>query len=975
MAATGLAHEDRVVVLLRRSVRLVETILALWKCGAAYVPADPDYPDARIKTIVDNSRAALVITEDGAVGQASASPGRTADPATLAYVIYTSGSTGVPKGAMVEHAGLLNHVLSMIDELAIGPGSRIAQTASHCFDISMWQMFAALAGGGTTVIYRDALIQRPVQLARRLEADRVSLAQFVPSYLNVFLDAIETLDTGSAPRLPDLRHMVTIGEALKPATIARWFRLYPSVPLMNAYGPTEASDSIAHFDMTGPRPGALVPIGRPIQNLSLYIVDDAMRQCPIGVKGEICVAGVGVGRGDLFDEERTRAVFALDPFSNGERRLYHTGDTGCYAPDGTILFFGRRDFQVKIRGHRIELGEIESSLMSIDGVREAAVVVVETGPDDRVLCAYVTAQAGHAITDEDLATRLSRRLPLHMMPDVIRVLPDMPVMTSGKIDRRALAARGVAPPEPRAIAVPVTPTERTLARIWSDALECGEVDVDRSFFDLGGHSLKAIQIASRIHRDCGVEVSVADVFSAGTVRRLAARVDGGSTAESIALSPVPPQEHYETSPAQQRIWLASRTPDASAAYNMGGAFWLGGPLDVTAMRRAFRALIERHEALRTEFLFAGGVLRQRVRDVDDVGDVLGDVETAGDLQDAAIDAMVETRLSVPFDLARSPLFGAELLRFADRRHLLIVRLHHIVGDATSIAILLQEALALYAGFTRGEGVQLPALAVQYRDFIHWQKARSSTPAADADRVPRSGFTPDAPSVPPAGTGHVEICHVDATMTARLRESAARHGVTLFGMMVASIYALIYRYSEQEDVAIGSTVSLRDHPLLERQIGCYIDTRLIKGRVHGADSAAELIERTGAVCRDAIARRNGPPAEHFNVLIDYLPNATAAGTATDTDTVLTVTDGPRGPERTRCDSMFLVEESDSGRELSIRVVFDEARFRAETAALARRRLQTLLEWLAADDASRLTDVDLLPTQPRRARRLHIALNTD
>ena len=1013
----------RVLVLLHRSERLPETILAIWKCGAVYIPVDPDYPAERLATIIAGARPALLIAESADLGAERVAQLRQqvpvvliddvgdADgldhgngveslrpvPKNLAYVIYTSGSTGTPKGAMVEHAGLLNHVLSMTDDLALDSFSVVAQTASHCFDISMWQLFAALVAGGTTVIYPDAMVHQPAALAGRLEGDRVSVVQFVPSYLAVFVDALEAAP-GRAPAFRELTHMVVIGEALKSATAARWFRLYPQIPLMNAYGPTEASDSVAHFDLTQPPGQAMVPIGRPIQNTALYVVDPAMQLCAVGVKGQIAIAGIGVGRGYLFDDIRTQAVFRSDPFGPDHGRLYLTGDIGCYRPDGALLFFGRRDHQVKVRGFRIELGEIEACLASIEGVKDAAVVTRARG-DDSILCAYVAPRAGWALDEEALARRLAERLPRHAIPDVLRVLSELPVMSNGKIDRRSLEARSIASSGPTASDEPHTATERLVLQVWSEVLQHEEIGLDQSLFDLGGHSLTAIQIVSRINRDCGVAIGITDVFEQDTVRLLARLVASASSAAQVTLVPTPIQPDYDTSPTQKRMWLASRTPHGSAAYNMAGAFWLEGDVDVSALRRAVRALVERHEALRTVFVVVDGVLRQQVRSATTVGEVLRQADTVMPTETAQLDTIVAARIAVPFDLARGPLFDAELMPAEDGRHLLLVRLHHIVGDAVSIRIALHEAFGLYRAFRQGGTASpLAPLTIQYRDFVSWQNRLTADGAREHHRrywreivtpqMPRTGFAPDAPeSVPTEGPGVVAIVDVDEALTARLRAVAARHGTTVFSAIVSSVYALLYRSSQQEDLVIGSTVSRRDHPLLEEQVGCYIDTLVLRGRAAGQDAAADLLERTARVCHSALAHRDYPfetlleelsvpvpdgVAPIFDVLVDYVPGPASAGLAAP-ETGLSVSEYPHVHESAHYDTMFLVGESDDGARMSIQVVFSAARYSAETMAVARTRLLIILRWLAADSGETLAEVDLLGPLTRPGRRLQIGLN--
>ena len=1008
-AATPVEAGSRVAVLLRRSLRLPEAALALWKCGAAYVPIDPDYPDERIAAILASAKPAIVIADsreltairaDRLRGQApillldqlpAAAPGRDADPesprdpAALAYVIFTSGSTGAPKGAMLEHRGFLNHVLSMAEELSLNSDSVVAQTASHGFDISMWQLFAALASGGAIAIYRDAMIQRPAELAARFESDGVTAAQFVPSYLNVFLDALE--QAGSArPALASLTHMILIGEALKHATITRWFALYPRIPLMNAYGPTEASDSVAHHDMTQPPAGTTVPLGRPIRNTALYIVDRSKELCAAGVKGEICIGGAGVGRGYLFDEARTREVFVADPFAESPgARMYRTGDVGAFDANGRLYFFGRRDFQVKVRGHRVELGEIEACLAAIDGVRDAAVVAREDDGETSIR-AFAAPQAGRSLTPESLSAILAEKLPRHFVPAIIRVMPELPVMSNGKVDRRALAAMEMERPAAREHAVAETDTERALTRIWSDVLQLSTVGADEAFFDLGGHSLKAIQIVSRVARDLGAAITIGDLFERPTIRALARTIDAASRVAITGPVPVPDQEHYDVSAMQRRIWLASRTPEGSAAYNMAGAFWIDGTIDVPALRRAFAAVASRHEALRTVFVMAEGSLRQQVRPADSIGDVLREIDLdAGTVAGDALPDAVRMHAAAPFDLARGPIFGVDLIT-AGAKRLLLVRLHHIAGDASSIRILLDEALALYDAFRTGAADPLPPLTLQYRDAVAWHNARAATAPPPGD-MPRTGFTPDR-LAPDAGRVASDVgrvlpdpatpitCDLDATLTAQLRDVSARHGTTLFSVVVAAVNAILYRHTGQEDLVVGTTVSRRDHPMLERQIGCYIDTIPLRTQTSGRDTAAALIDRTARVCREALAREHQPSADAapaFTVLVDYVPGASDTGT-TGNGAGLSITELPLGVEGAHYDAMFLIEETAAGTALSIRLVFTPALFSPSLVADLRARLLLVLRWLAADGADPLSALELLEPPRTAGRRVRVTLDT-
>lgn len=455
----GIQTDQPVGILLDRSVGMVVSILAVWKAGGAYIPIDLDYPVRRINELLKDSGAHVLIAQPGNIpieleslfhgniiklhrpADSSIEIGEDLDLEidmnSLAYVIYTSGSTGKPKGAMVEHIGMMNHIQAKIDDLQITGGSVLAQNASHTFDISVWQFFTALIEGGTTAVYPNEVVFDPVWFIARLVRNQITVLEVVPSYLSVMLDV---LDEDFRP-FARLRYLLVTGETVKPHLPARWFEKYPGIKVLNAYGPTEASDDITHYIMEKAPDRERIPLGKPLQNLNIYIVDENMNLVPDGVKGEICVSGVGVGRGYLNDGEKTRQVFMQDPFRREERlRFYKCGDLGCWLPDGTIEFFGRKDYQVKIRGFRIELGEIENHLTHYVGVKEAVVIDREDEPGNKYLCAYVITDAN--IEARELKTYLTTRLPGYMVPSFFIKLPEMPLTPNGKINRSALPGPG-----------------------------------------------------------------------------------------------------------------------------------------------------------------------------------------------------------------------------------------------------------------------------------------------------------------------------------------------------------------------------------------------------------------------------------------------------------------------------------------------------------------------------------------------------
>jgi len=990
--------DDRIAVWMPRSCLMLETILAIWKCGAAHVPIDPAYPVQRVEAILAAARPAIIVATAGLTPPARSSipmvdparlpgPGDAATPPAwparcrptdLAYVIFTSGSTGQPKGAMVEHRGMLNHVLAMARRVGLSTHSAVAQTASHCSDISVWQCFAALVAGGATVIYPDDVILEPELLIDRLHRDRITALQFVPSYLAAFLDELE----GHAePAFPHLETLLTIGETLHPASVRTWFRLNPAVRLINAYGPTEASDSVAHYSMTRDPHLPAIPIGQPIENLRLYIVDADMHLCPIGVKGEICIAGAGVGRGYLFDEPRTRAVFGDDPFSlEPGARLYHTGDIGCFGPDGKIHFFGRRDFQVKIRGYRIELGEIEAALTDLSGISNAVVVARATAGSENTLCGYA---AGTGWTPARLREALRAKLPAHMVPDTIMLLPALPVMANGKINRAALPRPDAAAAPADVPAEPPTPAEAALLRIFAEVLGGAPRGIDDNFFAHGGQSLKAIQIVSRIRRELKLSVTVADIFHAPTPRELAKTLVATSPAGVEDIIPaLPATSSYAVSRAQKRIWLACRSA-APSTYNMAGALQLDGIIDTERLVGACDALVDRHESLRTVLAMIEGELRQRILSREEAGFRVELTDLTAATGPAAIDALIRAEAEQPFDLALGPLFRVRLVRLSPTHHLLLLSMHHVISDAWSIRVLTDDLQALYAG--RG----LPPLAIQYRDYAAWHNSWLKEPRAAAQRaywleklappLPRLQLAPDYPR--PERLSHagqtLEVALPDVQVAA-LAQLARAHHTSLYAVLLASFCILLHRYTGREDIVIGSVAAGRDSEPLEAQIGVFLNTVVLRVPVRQTATVEEVIEM--------VARTSAAALEHaaypFDLLLEYLKIRTPASHFPIFDIQanylsipapqpgLRITDISPPDTTAKFDLSFQIVES-AGQYL-IQFIYNTRLFRPETIAAMRDRLIEIHGVFQRDPKTPVDQISLPGNAPAASPKVRVGL---
>jgi len=566
LIAEGVGAGVVVALLALRGTELLTAILAVFKAGGAYLPLDPLYPPQRLRQVLRQGRPHVLLADKNLFAKAQQGlkdmpaderpavllpmecaaqlpehnpPARNC-AADLAYVIYTSGSTGTPKGAMIEQRGMINHLWAKLADLQLSASDTVAQTASQCFDISVWQYLSALVVGGQVLIVNDEAAHDPAQLISLVARERVTILETVPSLLRAIVEMLDQGDANARPSL-DLRWLMVTGEALPPELCRQWLERYPSVPLMNAYGPTECSDDVTHYVVEHP-PAAktmLMPIGRPLINTQIYIVDRQMLPVPSGVAGELLVGGVGVGRGYLHDPQRTAERFIPNPFGDAHgARLYRTGDLARLLPNGEIEFLGRLDHQVKVRGFRIELGEIESALSEHLAVRECIVMAREDAEGDKRLVAYLTAQPDAELSTAELRGHVRERLPEYMIPSAFVVLDSMPLTPNGKIDRRALPA-----PEQNsgaagsAYVAPRTPVEELLAGLWAEVLRIERIGVEQNFFELGGHSLLATQLVSRIRATFGVELPLRMLFERPTIAEFAKLVEQALQAKTETQAP------------------------------------------------------------------------------------------------------------------------------------------------------------------------------------------------------------------------------------------------------------------------------------------------------------------------------------------------------------------------------------------------------------------------------------------------------
>ncbi|WP_235429859.1 non-ribosomal peptide synthetase, partial [Xanthomonas sp. GPE 39] len=731
----GVRPDDRVAICVQRSVEMVVAVVAVLKAGGAYVPLDPAYPperlayvradcgaivvltDAASRHLIEESATAAVIVDLQADGERwqhlpDRNPGRHANGLTarhLAYVIYTSGSTGMPKGAMNEHRGVVNMACAQKRKLLLNSNSRILQFASFSFDSCTFEIMIAICWGGSLFISKNNGIIIGDDFVEIVKDKEITHAVVPPAFLSTVLNVEEIFS---------LQTIISAGDVLSVPIAKRWSQ---GRRLINGYGPTETTVCAClhecHVDAVG-----APPIGRPVDNVRIYILDQNGAPVPIGVAGELYIGGDGVGRGYLNRDDLTAARFLTDPFSTDPTaRMYRTGDLGRWRVDGTIEFVGRNDHQVKIRGFRIELGEIEARLSAHADVRECVVVALEgaAGTDKRLVAYWV----GHEAVDAAaLRSWLSDVLPDYMVPAAYVRLDRLPLTPNGKLDRKSLPAPDAAAYAALTYEAPQGEIEQAIAAIWSDLLGLEKIGRQDNFFALGGHSLLGVRLISRIRSALGLELPLATLFAQPRLAELAQALDNAAASTLPAIVPADRSAPLPLSFAQQRLWfLAQFDSRAAQAYTLYGGVDLHGVLDLPALKQALDRIVARHEVLRTCFVASDDGAIQVIAPAD-----VGFALTCIDLRhtpDAEVAAQhhAEQETHTPFDLSRGPLIRGCLLQLAEQQHRLLISMHHSISDGWSIGILIRELGALYAAFVQGQPNPLPPLPIQYADYSLWQR--------------------------------------------------------------------------------------------------------------------------------------------------------------------------------------------------------------------------------------------------------------
>ncbi|MFE7952762.1 amino acid adenylation domain-containing protein, partial [Streptomyces sp. NPDC057426] len=897
LVALGAGPERRVALVLPRSVELLVAVRAVLEAGAAYVPVDPSYPADRIAYMIADSAPVCVLTvsgvaevlpdtagiprvlldapddgpQDGTAPVDGAGSGLL--PGHPAYVIYTSGTTGRPKGVAVTHEAIVNRLLWMEQALGVGAGDRVLQKTPVSFDVSVWELFLAHLTGATLVLARPEGHKDPAYLAELIQRHRVTVAHFVPSMLRVFAEEPQ------AARCTSLRAVVCSGEALPRELVERCHDTLPAA-VHNLYGPTEAAVDVSSWQcargVSGP-----VPIGRPVWNTRLYVLDSALRPAPSGTAGELYLSGVQLARGYLDRSALTAERFVADPYGPPGSRMYRTGDLARQRVDGVIEYLGRTDHQVKIRGFRVELGEVESVLAGHPAVGAATVVAREDRPGDQRMVAYVVRKQPTApVEPVDLQAHLACVLPDHMVPSTFVFLEALPVTSNGKLDRGALPA-----PDLSAGSTgrgPRTTLEETLCELYAEILGRTQVGIDDSFFELGGHSLLAARLISRLRSLLGVELPIRTLFEAPTVAGLVphleqAALDGPGTRPRPPVSPMDRPERVPLSPAQRRLWFLHRLEGPSATYNVPLGLRLTGPLDREALEAALTDLARRHESLRTVFTQQDGEPCQVVRAAESVRIDLPLVETDG----CRLAEELERGARRGFDLAQDlPLRGV-LFRLDAQEHVLLVVVHHIAGDGSSGVPLARDLSRAYTARAAGSSPEWEPLPIQYTDYTLWQRQllgdEDDPSSLGAEQL---GFwrrqlhgLPEVLPLPADRPRPAETSHRGATLPfeipAAVHEAlgtlARSHGASVFMAVQAGLAALLTRLGAGTDIPLGTPIAGRTDQALEDLVGFFVNTVVLRTDTSGNPAFTELLERARDTALAAYAHQDYP----FDRLVDAL----------------------------------------------------------------------------------------------------------
>ena len=1016
LRALGVGRESLVGICVDRSLEMAVGILAILKSGGAYLPLDPEYPAERLAFMLTDAQPTLVLTKTDLASHLPRSQTRvlldsdwpviaehvdanlaeTPGAHDLAYVIYTSGSTGEPKGVMIEHGNLASYLLALDEELGINSDDVYLHTASIAFSSSRRQLLLPLSQGATVAIATSDQRKDPVALFEMIKARGVTVMDAVPSFWRTCTSILEGLDEESRRKLLDnrLRLMLSASEPLLSDIPRTWMSQFGHPARhVHMFGQTETAGIVSLYHVPASLDDELnvLPIGRPIANSEVYILDADQRPCQVNVAGELYIGGAGVGRGYLNRPELTAEKFIPHPFELRDgARLYRTGDWARYRTDGQIEFVGRRDQQVKLRGFRVELGEVETALAKHPLIRESAVV---TRQDDRAgtrLIAYFVSNGApdFSLNTGELRSFLSARLPEYAIPSVFVQMEALPLSANGKVNRLSLPEpAGARPYLSSEYLPPRTTSEQELAGIWSEVLGLERVGVNDNFFELGGHSLLAAQVVARVRAELKIEVSLRVLFESPTVALMVGSLETiGASEDDLLIPTIDPGTRSGKVPlsfTQQQFWLLDQA-EPDSCYNVCTALKIAGPLRIQTLRRALERIVERHEILRTNVVVnESGPVQVIAPSIRLPFDILDLRQLSASERETEIQTLVRTESETPFDLSIGPLLRVKLLTAGDAENVLLLTIHHIVCDGWSVSLLLSELARHYQDLSAGRAASPPQLKIQYADFALWQRERLQGQRFERqleywrNQMAGAALILDLPTDYPrpekrSVVGAQDSILLPASLSEAIGKLGRQEGATLFMTLLAAFQTLLFRYSGQEDIVVGSPVAGRSMLETESLIGAFVNTLVFRADFAGQPSFREFLGSVRAATFGAVSNQDVP----FEKLVAEL-NPERKGNRTPLFQTMFVLQNNPAPNlsiegltltplkisdaKSKFDLTLEAEEAPEG--LRVCFEYNSELFRSETIRRMLGHFQNLLKAIVADPAQRVTDLPLLTDSER------------
>ncbi|MBC9934892.1 non-ribosomal peptide synthetase [Chitinophaga qingshengii] len=873
--------DEPVAVCMQRSEWAVIALLGILKAGMAFLPIDPAYPDSRIRYILKEAGVRVLLTDADGMFRATENFGGevfvadiqlpvmeasafTTLPATdmdqLAYVLFTSGSTGNPKGVAVTR-GNINYYLRWANQYYFDnrSGFHFPCFTSLGFDLTLTSIFTTLMRGDTLYIWREGDIG---EMLRDIfdPHNHIRAIKLTPSHISL----LPHLSISSTA----IMHAIVGGEELTPEQVNILHSLNPDMRVYNEYGPTETTVGCMIAEI--PRGAHTVTIGKAIAGTDIFIMDQAGKLQAPGMPGEICIGGAGVTKGYIGRPDLTAERFVANTYTAA--LMYRSGDKGLWLPDGNIAYLGRIDDQLKIRGHRIEPGEVQQLISDCSRVQECIVTACKDTEGADALAAYVVMKPKDTGV-ESLRTALATQLPAAMMPQYIIPLDTIPLTVNGKIDKTALPVPGTSATENTLFEPPSSVTELKLAAIWEAVLQVSNVGINDNFFRLGGHSLKVVMAISRIHKALGVRLNIHTFFDHPTIKALAELVVQKEADMSTGIVPLPPALHYEVSHMQRRLWIISQFEKNTTIYNITAPLSINGILHIPALEKACRALVERHESLRTTFMMIDDEVRQVIHSANDVLFYMEQLDLSGDADPARL---VRNEMGTAFDLEQGPLFRVKLARLAPEKYLLVLSMHHIISDGWSMELMISELTKYYCAFTNGMDAALPPLSIQYKDYAAWQNRQLQGAGLEKHRnywigqlggdLPVQELPVDFPyqQVQTFNGDAVELIFSEQE-TKILRTVSEQEDATLFMTLLAAVKALLWYYTAQNDLVVGIPVSGRDTESLEQLVGFFVNTLPVRVKISEEETFSSLLKKVKQHTMEAFEHQ----AYHFDKLVEDL----------------------------------------------------------------------------------------------------------